>query len=179
LERGASTFDRFIEPFLFNARYNHVGLILDREIVAQINPSSLVPHQDWYVFSSLQRSEGITITSYVEERQDPLVVSAFVRELPPHAFDRDKWVRVLQGMVGHHYDWLAVLTMHTNRSRSTTGILWPLRRNRFTCASSVAHVLSEVGCARFPNWQNTIPPDFDTQSTFGTIGCDYGTTTRI
>ena len=98
-------------------------------------------------------------------------MSAYVRELP--SFDRENWVRVLRGMIGEHYDWLAGLSMRTGRETMNRWVL-PFRRNRYTCSSSVAYVLSEVGCAHFPQWQNTIPPDLDEMSTFGTIGCDYG-----
>ena len=176
VHRGTHDFDLYVEPLMFNATYTHAAVVLDRSMVASVDPSYLRPNEDWYLLSSSLWVKGIYISPLHRPLDDPLVVSSFVRETP--SIDRERWIRVIRRMMGGHYDRLAALTMK-NRSKPDPLYFELLRLNSYTCSSSVAYLLESVGCARFPNWRNAIPPDFADDATFGTVGCGYSPMRRI
>lgn len=173
LNKGVSNFDKYVEPLLYDAQYSHAAIVIDRSIVELVDPSYLRPSENWYLLTSEGPNghNGVVITPYAQKRRT--VISEFIRE--SSSIDQTKLVEAARNMMGGDYDFFAGLPLAMkDRSKPDSSIVNLLRQNRYTCSSSVAYVLTYMGCADFPNWRNVVPTDFDIGGVFGEIGCGYG-----
>ena len=157
-EHSSSFFARFVEPRYASGTYTHIGVVVDRSVVQAVDAASVVPGEDWYVFSSGLRHGGIHFAPLATEVNHPAVTQSWVR-VPPltdsgkSSIDQSALIRVMRSMWGAKYD----LRVRPHRQYVVA------RRHglAFTCSSSAAYLVQSLGLANFDDWRTVYPPDFE------------------